>query len=263
MRRCAPTCASSCSAARRGNELLSCSSTCSGIRPSRQHASWACVPRPFGPSRRRVDERSEERKERGMPDVQEVFRLATNKVKPDPNALERQQQRQRASTRSTPRSCVPRRRRGDRGDRDRACWRSRGRPTSATRHPAGRPPPDHPHVRHGASLRRGRANAGDRGSAGPSDGEVTGLPVDAFAPSVSADGSTIAFVAAPSELGYNQIGVVGADGSDPHFISTPHVIVGAHRRDLARCVEGRVRGVHDGQRRHLRRRTSTGRGCDS
>ena len=34
-----------------------------------------------------------------MPDVQEVFRLATNKVKPDPNALERQQKRQRASTR--------------------------------------------------------------------------------------------------------------------------------------------------------------------
>ena len=56
---------------------------------------------------------------------------------------------------------------------------------------------------------------------------MTGLPVDAFAPSVSADGSTIAFVAAPSELGYNQIGVMGADGSDPHFISTPHVVVGA------------------------------------
>ena len=34
-----------------------------------------------------------------MPDVQEVFRLATNKVKPDPNALERQQRRQRATTR--------------------------------------------------------------------------------------------------------------------------------------------------------------------
>ena len=55
---------------------------------------------------------------------------------------------------------------------------------------------------------------------------MTGLPVDAFAPSVSADGSTIAFVAAPSGLGYNQIGVMGADGSDPHFISTPHLVVG-------------------------------------
>ena len=39
-----------------------------------------------------------------MPDVQEVFRLATNKVKPDPDALERQQKRQRASTRCEPRS---------------------------------------------------------------------------------------------------------------------------------------------------------------
>ena len=32
-----------------------------------------------------------------MPDVQEVFRLATNKVKPDPNALERQERRQRSA----------------------------------------------------------------------------------------------------------------------------------------------------------------------
>jgi TolB protein len=60
---------------------------------------------------------------------------------------------------------------------------------------------------------------------GNQTGKLTGLPVDAFAPSVSADGTTIAFVAAPSELGYNQIGIVGIDGSDPHFISTPHVIV--------------------------------------
>ena len=36
-----------------------------------------------------------------MPDVQEVFRLATNKVKPDPNALERQHQRQRRNARQS------------------------------------------------------------------------------------------------------------------------------------------------------------------
>ena len=35
-----------------------------------------------------------------MPEVEEVFRLATNKVKPDPNALERQARRQRASART-------------------------------------------------------------------------------------------------------------------------------------------------------------------
>jgi len=36
-----------------------------------------------------------------MPEVEEVFRLATNKVKPDPNALDRQQRRQRSVARST------------------------------------------------------------------------------------------------------------------------------------------------------------------
>jgi Tol biopolymer transport system component len=36
-----------------------------------------------------------------MPDVQEVFRMATEKVKPDPNALERQLRRQRRSSRGT------------------------------------------------------------------------------------------------------------------------------------------------------------------
>ena len=36
-----------------------------------------------------------------MPEVEEVFRLATNKVKPDPNALERQQRRQRSAARSS------------------------------------------------------------------------------------------------------------------------------------------------------------------
>ncbi len=114
MRRCVRMCGSSCSTARRASELLSCSSTCSGIRPSRQRASWACVPRRFGPSPRRVAERSEERKERGMPDVQEVFRLATNKVKPDPDALERQLRRQRKAARSR---AEPRLHRGRRGAR--------------------------------------------------------------------------------------------------------------------------------------------------
>ena len=33
-----------------------------------------------------------------MPDVQEVFRLATQKVRPDPGALERQQDQQRRHT---------------------------------------------------------------------------------------------------------------------------------------------------------------------
>src|SRR5690349_6321219 len=101
MRRCGRTSAASSSAARHAREPPWCSSTCSAIRPSRQPASWACVPRPFGPSPRKGDERSEVRKETGMPDVQEVFRLATNKVKPDPDALERQVRRQRAEVRKS------------------------------------------------------------------------------------------------------------------------------------------------------------------
>jgi Tol biopolymer transport system component len=161
-----------------------------------------------------------------MPDVQEVFRLATNKVKPDPNALERQQKRQRSSTRST---------------RARAylvvaaviaalaigvlAIMRTADPGNTT--PGGSTPPTT--LTFVTALPSG-ADAQTPAIVdlqGHQTGQVTGLPVDAFAPSVSADGSTIAFVAAPSELGYNQIGVMGADGSDPHFISTPHIIVGA------------------------------------
>jgi Tol biopolymer transport system component len=54
--------------------------------------------------------------------------------------------------------------------------------------------------------------------------KVPGLPLDAFAPSVSSDGSTIAFVAAPSELQYNQIGVMDV-GSDPQIVLTKGTIV--------------------------------------
>ena len=91
-----------------------------------------------------------------MPDVQEVFRLATNKVKPDPNALERQQKRQRASTRSTRAraylvvaAVIAAIAIGVTGGHE------DGRPR---RHDTRRVDPAHdPHVRHGASLRRGRA----------------------------------------------------------------------------------------------------------
>ena len=135
-----------------------------------------------------------------MPDVQEVFRLATNKVKPDPNALERQQKRQRSSTRSS---------------RARAYLvvaaviaavaigvaavmrtADLGEPT-----PGGSTPPTT--LTFVTALPTG-ADAQTPAIVdlrGHQSGKVTGLPVDAFAPSVSADGSAIAFVAAPSELG--------------------------------------------------------------
>ncbi len=161
-----------------------------------------------------------------MPDVQEVFRLATNKVKPDPNALERQQKRQRVSTRSTRARAylvvaavitaiaigvLAILRTADVGDTTPGA----STPPTTLTFVTGLPPGTDAQTPAIVDLR------------GRQTGKVTGLPVDAFAPSVSADGSTIAFVAAPSDLGYNQIGVMGTDGSDPHFISTPHVIVGA------------------------------------
>jgi len=159
-----------------------------------------------------------------MPDVQEVFRLATNKVKPDPNALERQQKRQRASTRSTRARAylvvaaviasiaigvLAITRTADVGDTT----------------PGGSTPPTTLTFVTGIPSGADAQTPAIVDLRGHQTGKVTGLPVDAFAPSVSADGTTIAFIAAPSELGYNQIGVVGVDGSDPHFVSTPHVIV--------------------------------------
>ena len=47
---------------------------------------------------RRGERPSERRKERGMPDVQEVFRMSTKNVGPDPGALDRQLREQRRTT---------------------------------------------------------------------------------------------------------------------------------------------------------------------
>jgi Tol biopolymer transport system component len=160
-----------------------------------------------------------------MPEVEEVFRLATNKVKPDPNALERQQRRQRSVARSS---------------RVRAyvavaaviavvaistiaVWNAVDS-NDVVPLDNGGTPGDLPFI---TSLPAGaieqRLEIVDL--QGRTANEVSGLPLDGFAPSVSADGSTIAFVAMPSELGYNQIGIMSADGSDPHFVPTPHIIV--------------------------------------
>ena len=200
-----------------------------------------------------------------MPDVQEVFRLATNKVKPDPNALERQQRRQRASTRSSRARAylvvaaviavvavgvLAIMRMAEHGEHD----------VPADSDPPVRRP-SRSSRRFPPARTRKRRRSSIFGAIRP--GQVTGMPVDAFAPSVSADGSTIAFVAAPSELGYNQIGVMGADGSDPHFISTPHVIVGATVAISPDASKVAFEGLTTGTRRYLRgRRRRDGR-CDS
>ena len=161
-----------------------------------------------------------------MPEMQEVFRLATNKVKPDPNALERQHRRQRSNARQSRRRAylavaaviavlavgafaimnVA-------SDTNEIAVNSGSPgPTSLT-FLTELPPGADAQTPAIVDLR------------GRQTGEIAGLSVDAFGPSVSADGSTIAFVAAPNEA-YNQIAIVGADGSDPRFVSTPHIIVG-------------------------------------
>jgi Tol biopolymer transport system component len=154
-----------------------------------------------------------------MPEMQEVFRLATNKVKPDPDALERQQRRQRSAARdSRVRAYIAVAvilvlvviaaftidRTTEHG---RVPERSSTVPptlTLSTEAALGTVHQDPTIV----DL-RGRQTA-----------TIPGFSPDGFAPSVSADGSTIAYVAAPADLGYTQAVVMQADGSDPRIVPT-------------------------------------------
>jgi TolB protein len=167
-----------------------------------------------------------------MPDVQEVFRLATNKVDPDPQALERQVRRQRAEARkSRARAYVAVAavlvllgaaaiaisqvvRRND-------VTSQQGTGTSATPVAPGEltfltelsavTTPQTPSI----VDRRGEQT-----------GQIGGVPLDGYAPSVSLDGTRIAFVASPNELAYNQIVLMHADGTGAHFVPTPGIDVG-------------------------------------
>jgi len=162
-----------------------------------------------------------------MPDVQEVFRLATNKVKPDPDALERQVRRQRA---------------GARKSRVRAyatvaavlivalltIWAvSRSTRNDVT-----------PEGQNGLGQPTGPltfettlvSNVTPQKAAivdlhGHQTSVVPDVPVQAYASSLSADGSTMAFIDAPKELMYDQIAVMNTDGTDAHFVPTPGIIV--------------------------------------
>ena len=160
-----------------------------------------------------------------MPDVQEVFRLATNKVKPDPDALERQVRRQRAEVRkSRVRAYVA----------VAAVLIVLGVAIFAISRAVGKndKTPDNqgvintvqpflPSLPDGATPqvpatvdRQGRQTS-----------VMSGVPLDAYAPSVSLDGTQLALVASPNELGSNQIVVMGTDGSGAHFVPTPNIDV--------------------------------------
>jgi dipeptidyl aminopeptidase/acylaminoacyl peptidase len=161
-----------------------------------------------------------------MPEFEEVFRLATNKVRPDPNALERQLDRQRSAGRKdrirayvavaavlvvlavaaltafevvTDNNTVP-------GENPSAAPESL---TFVTHLPVGA-------VTQTAAVvdLKGRQTS-----------ELGGLPVDAYGASVSADGSTIAFVTSPQELPYNQIGLLDARSGEARILSTPDMLV--------------------------------------
>jgi RNA polymerase sigma factor (sigma-70 family) len=162
-----------------------------------------------------------------MPEMQEVFRLATNKVKPDPNALERQQRRQRSNARQS-------RRRAYIAVAAVIAVVAVGAFTiigvgNGNDETAGNTgsQPDGPHVRHGASPGANAQTPAIVDLRGRQTGQVAGLPVDAFAPSVSADGSTIAFVAAPERAGLQPDRRCGRRRERPHFVSTPLLVVGA------------------------------------
>jgi dipeptidyl aminopeptidase/acylaminoacyl peptidase len=161
-----------------------------------------------------------------MPEFEEVFRSATNKVRPDPNALGRQFDRQRSAGRKdrirayvavaavivvlavaalaafkvgTDNNTVP-------GDNHSAAPESL---TFVTQLPVGATPQ--------------RATVVDL--KGRQTSELTGLPVDAYGASVSANGSTIAFVTSPQELPYNQIGLLDTRSGEARILSMPDMLV--------------------------------------
>jgi len=160
-----------------------------------------------------------------MPDVQEVFRLATNKVDPDPDALERQVRRQRAESRKS---------------RVRAyiavaaliivaalsAWAiSRSTANGPVPEQTGPRSPDHLSFATTLSPVSYRQEPTVVDLQGRETSTISGVPVQAFSPSLTTDGSRMAFVDAPEELSYNQIGLMNADGSGAHFVPTPGIVV--------------------------------------
>ena len=162
-----------------------------------------------------------------MPDVQEVFRLATSKVQPDPDALERQVRRQRAAARtSRVRAYVAVaavliilgvavfaiarvvKRNDVTSDRH-------GQVTSTNLTFLQALPP-------GATPQTPAIV--DRG--GRQTSTIDEVPLDAYAPSLTADGTEMAFIASPNEVAGNKIGVMRTDGTGARFVATPGIDVG-------------------------------------
>jgi len=153
-----------------------------------------------------------------MPEVEEVFRLATNKVKPDPNALERQVRQQRASARTS------------------RAWAylavaavvvlaavgavvfSQTRPDVTAGDTSGSVAPSPVE-----SLAPGATPQSTEifDTQGHSVGTISGLPLDARGLTLSADGSTIAFVTTLADSSTNQVATIHSDGTEMTVLTTP------------------------------------------
>ena len=146
-----------------------------------------------------------------MPDVQEVFRLATQDVRPEPGALERQL----------------------RGQRRRALRRKVGGYaavaalvlvaatafvvgliTGNQERPAHKPTP----TPTAGSQGHNPLHAVIVGLDGSIQGRVPGLPNDAWSPSLSPDGTQIVFVNA-----VRRVGIIGIDGTGLRYLDVPGV----------------------------------------
>ena len=86
-RRCVPTCASCCLRSPHDSAPPSCSSTCWSTPPTRRRASSVSARPRSGPWPPRRDKPCERRRGCGMPDVNQLFRAATQHARPAPGAL--------------------------------------------------------------------------------------------------------------------------------------------------------------------------------
>jgi dipeptidyl aminopeptidase/acylaminoacyl peptidase len=157
-----------------------------------------------------------------MPEVQEVFRMATEKVKPDPNALERQVRRQRKSSRS---------------HRARAYLVAAAvivavvagaiailQAAGDTTPPAGSVSPA-PTVF--TSTLPGGAQVMTPAMVdlhGRTTSTIPGVPPDAYSLSYAANGSTVAFIASDN-LDVDHLGVIDSAGGTPRMVPTPTTLI--------------------------------------
>src|SRR5438105_619050 len=146
-----------------------------------------------------------------MPDVQEVFRMVTQKVRPDPEALERQHQGQRRR--------VLRQKAGVYALVAGIVIAGIVLATILARNPdKAKVPTNQPTPVTGLTQQRVVIVGLD----GKIQSSIAGLPEDAYALSLSSDGRRIAFVTAQG--GISQIAVIGIDGQGMRIISTPNLL---------------------------------------